>query len=89
MEKKNLKLSELMESMREISSEGNHFVKGDTFIDVVEIARQRKKSKPVKILRPSSRPQHGTGLSERTEANLTACFPYLQIGLLSSMLKRQ
>ena len=40
MEKKNLKLSELIEVMREISSEGNHFVKGDTFIDVVTIARQ-------------------------------------------------
>ncbi len=40
MEKKNLKLSELMEVMREISSDGNHFVKGDTFTDVVAIARQ-------------------------------------------------
>lgn len=37
MEKKNLKLSQLIETMRGIAAEGNRFVKGDTFHDVVKI----------------------------------------------------
>ncbi len=37
MEKKDLKLSQLIETMRAIASEGNRFVKGDSFHDVVKI----------------------------------------------------
>ncbi len=40
MEKTNLKLSQLIGTMREIASEGNRFVKGDTFHDVERIARE-------------------------------------------------
>lgn len=40
MEKTNLKLSALIEAMREISSEGNRFVKGDSFHDVVNITKE-------------------------------------------------
>lgn len=38
MEKKDLKLSQLIETMRGIAAEGNRFVKGDSFHDVVRIA---------------------------------------------------
>lgn len=38
MEKKEIKLSALIETMRGIAAEGNRFVKGDTFHDVVKIA---------------------------------------------------
>ncbi len=37
MEKKDLKLSQLIETMRAIAAEGNRFVKGDSFHDVVKI----------------------------------------------------
>lgn len=37
MEKKNLKLSQLIETMRGIAAEGNRFVKGDAFHDIVKI----------------------------------------------------
>lgn len=40
MEKTNLRLSALIETMREISSEGNRFVKGDSFHDVVRITKE-------------------------------------------------
>lgn len=40
MEKNNIRLSALIESMREISSEGNRFVKGDAFHDVVRISKE-------------------------------------------------
>lgn len=40
MEKTNLKLSALIETMREIASEGNRFVKGDSFHDVVRITKE-------------------------------------------------
>lgn len=38
MEKTDLKLSQLIETMRGIAAEGNRFVKGDSFHDVVRIA---------------------------------------------------
>lgn len=37
MEKKELKLSQLIETMRGIAAEGNRFVKGDAFHDIVKI----------------------------------------------------
>lgn len=40
MEKTNLKLSNLIETMRGIAAEGNRFVVGDTFHDVVRISRE-------------------------------------------------
>lgn len=40
MEKTNLKLSQLIGTMREIASAGNRFVKGDAFHDVERIARE-------------------------------------------------
>lgn len=40
MEKTNLKLSELIEVMRGIAAEGNRFVVGDSFHDVVRISRE-------------------------------------------------
>lgn len=40
MEKKEMKLSALIETMRGIAAEGNRFVVGDTFHDVVTISRE-------------------------------------------------
>lgn len=40
MEKKEMKLSALIETMRGIAAEGNRFVKGDAFHDVVTISRE-------------------------------------------------
>lgn len=39
MEKKEMKLSALIETMRGIAAEGNRFVVGDSFHDVVTISR--------------------------------------------------
>lgn len=39
MENNNLRLSALIETMRGIASEGNRFVKGDSFHDVVKITK--------------------------------------------------
>lgn len=40
MEKKEIKLSALIETMRGIAAEGNRFVVGDSFHDVVRISRE-------------------------------------------------
>lgn len=40
MEKKEMKLSALIETMRGIAAEGNRFVVGDSFHDVVRISRE-------------------------------------------------
>lgn len=40
MEKKEMKLSALIETMRGIAAEGNRFVVGDSFHDVVTISRE-------------------------------------------------
>lgn len=42
MKKTNLKLSQLIETMRAIAAEGNHFVKGDAFHDIVKIAGDKE-----------------------------------------------
>lgn len=40
MEKKEMKLSALIETMRGIAAEGNRFVVGDSFHDIVRISRE-------------------------------------------------